>query len=326
MPYLVFLIDSDLFILFQKRFREQVLPTIIMFLLFVHSSYAQEETAIQTGGNNFAWRVGFWEILHQTFSSDTSHPFYQMTGTSRFKGGKGFFGVTTLDPAENSLIPNISKKNDDGHFSKDGFLTKLFSNIPMLKGLPSFSLEYILSTDYVVGVGLAFAYTNIWLDDTEVRAATSGADPDYATPLLHMASHFYMFSASLHPFGVPRPDDLDVFLGFGLSRVESTLKYGIHHNPTIADYDSSVTKTELSGSSGTMAFRRIGIASGGDRFGFMLEFLFPGKNEFIDNPFAYNTIIDSNIYDLTYNDRGGALPSKVGMSGGITRISWTYSF
>ncbi|SVA02368.1 uncharacterized protein METZ01_LOCUS55222, partial [marine metagenome] len=25
-------------------------------------------------------------------------------------------------------------------------------------------------------------------------------------------------------------------------------------------------------------------------------------------------------------DRGGALPSKVGMPGGITRVSWTYSF
>jgi len=58
----------------------------------------------------------------------------------------------------------------------------------------------------------------------------------------------------------------------------------------------------------------------------MLEFLFPGKNEIIDNPFATNTIIDSTVYDSTYNDHGGALPSKVGMPGGITRISWTYSF
>ena len=113
-------------------------------------------------------------------------------------------------------------------------------------------------------------------------------------------------------------------MGFGLSRVESTLRYGIRDNPTIEE--SSVTKTELSGSSGTMPFRRMGIASGGDSFGFMLEYLFPGKNEIIDNPFATNTIIDSTVYDSTYNDRGGALPSKVGMPGGITRISWTYSF
>ena len=75
-----------------------------------------------------------------------------------------------------------------------------------------------------------------------------------------------------------------------------------------------------------MPFRRMGIASGGDSFGFMLEFLFPGKGDIIDNPFAGNTIIDSTIYDATYNNRGESLPSKVGMPGGITRLSWTYSF
>jgi hypothetical protein len=318
--------DSDVFMLFQKILRKQVVLAVIILLLLVPGTYAQEETAVQTGGSNAAWRIGFWEILHQTFSSDDLHPFYQMTGTNRFKGGKGFFGPTSLDLGKNNLIPNISNKNDDEHGSKDGILTKLFSNIPLLKGLPTFSLEYILPTDYEVGIGLAFAYTNIWLDDTKVRAATSGPDPAYATPLLRMASHFYMFSASLHPFGVPRPDDLDIFLGFGLSRVESTLRYGIRNDPTSAEYATVLTKSELSGSSGTMPFRRMGIVSGGDSFGFMLEFLFSGKNEIIDNPFATNTIIDSTLYDSTYNDRGGALPSKVGMPGGITRFSWTYSF
>lgn len=311
--------------LFQKILRNKFVPVVIILLLLVPGTYAQEEAAVQPEGSNAVWRIGFLEIIHQTFSSDDLNPFYQMTGTNRFKGGKGFFGQTVLDPEKNDLIPNISNKNADEHGSKDGFLTKLFSNIPLLKGLPPFSLEYILPTGYDVGIGLAFAYTNIWLDDTKVRAATQGADDLYATPLLRMASHFYMFSASLHPFGVPRPDDLDIFLGFGLSRVESTLRYGIRENPTIIEY-ASVTKTELSGSSGMMPFRRMGVASGGDSFGFILEFLLPGINEIIDNPFATNTIIDSTVYDSTYNDRGGALPSKVGMPGGITRMSWTYSF
>ena len=317
--------DSDVFMFFQKILRNKFVPVVIILLLLVPGTYAQEEAAVQTEGSNAVWRIGFLEIIHQTFSSDDLHPFYQMTGTNRFKGGKGFFGQTVLDPEKNDLIPNISNKNADEHGSKDGFLTKLFSNIPLLKGLPPFSLEYILPTGYDVGIGLAFAYTNIWLDDTKVRAATQGADDSYATPLLRMASHFYMFSASLHPFGVPRPDDVDIFLGFGLSRVESTLRYGIRKNPTITEY-ASVTKTELSGSSGMMPFRRMGVASGGDSFGFILEFLLPGINEIIDNPFATNTIIDSTVYDSTYNDRGGALPSKVGMPGGITRMSWTYSF
>ena len=310
---------------FQKILRNKFVPVVIILLLLVSGTYAQEEDAVQTEGSNAVWRIGFLEIIHQTFSSDDLHPFYQMTGTNRFKGGKGYFGQTVLDPEKNDLIPNISNKNADEHGSKDGFLTKLFSNIPLLKGLPPFSLEYILPTGYDVGIGLAFAYTNIWLDDTKVRAATQGADDSYATPLLRLASHFYMFSASFHPFGVPRPDDLDIFLGFGLSRVESTLRYGIRKNPTIPEY-ASVTKTELSGSSGMMPFRRMGVASGGDSFGFILEFLLPGINEIIDNPFATNTIIDSTVYDSTYNDRGGALPSKVGMPGGITRMSWTYSF
>lgn len=288
--------------------------------------YAQEEAvAVSTGGRDSVWRIGFWEVLQQTFSNDDDHPFYQMTGTDRFRAGAGYFGTTFLDPGSSNLLPNVYNKNEDGHSSKDGLLTKLFSNIPLLKGLPTFSVEYIQPTDYVVGIGLSFAHTNMWLDDETARAATMGADPSYATPLLHLASHFYMFSASIHPFGVPNTDDLDIFFGLGLSRVESTLKYGIRKNPTIIQY-TAVTQTELSSSTGTLPFRRLGIASGGDSFGFMLEFLFTGNNEIIDNPFASNKIIDSTIYDSTYNDRGEALPSKVGMPGGITRVSWTYSF
>ena len=299
---------------------------LIILLVLTPPVFAQEEgTAAPTGGRDAVWRIGFWEVLQQTFSDDNSHPFYQMTGTDRFRGGKGFFGPTFVDPGHSGLLPNVYYKNEDGHAGQDGTFTKLFSNIPLLNGLPTFSLEYIQPTDYVVGIGLSFAYTNIWLDDQKVRAATMGADPDYATPLLRMASHFYMFSASIHPFGVPKTDDLDIFIGFGLSRVESTLKSGIRKNLAIREY-AATTQTQLSSSVGTLPFRRMGIASGGDSFGFMLEFLFPGNSEIIDNPFAASTIIDSTIYDSTYNDRGDALPSKVGMPGGITRVSWTYSF
>ena len=312
--------------MFFNRFVRIIFIAALILVLFTTGSYSQEEeppAPVETAGA--VWRVGFWEILHQTFSSDEDHPFYQMTGTSRFKGGQGFFGLTVFDPGTKGIIPNVQNKNDDGHNSKDGSLTKLFSYIPLLNGLLPFSVEYILPTELNVGVGLCFTHTNIWMDDEKVRAATSGADPSYATPFIRMASHFYMFSASLHPFGVPAPDDIDIFLGFGFSRVESTIRYGIRSNPSIVDYAPN-TQTEISGSAGTMPFRRMGIASGGDSFGFMLEFLFPGKREIIDNPFAGNTIIDSTIYDATYNNRGVSLPSKVGMPGGITRLSWTYSF
>ena len=312
--------------MFLLRFVRIIFIAASILIIYTTESFSQEEELPASfEAKGAVWRLGFWEILHQTFSSDEDHPFYQMTGTSRFKGGQGFFGFTLLDPGTNGIIPTVQNKNDDGHKSKDRTLTKLFNYIPLFNGLPPFSLEYILPTELNVGVGLCFAHTKIWLDDETARAATSGADPSYATPLIRMASHFYMFSASLHPFGVPAPDDIDIFLGFGLSRVESTIRYGIRTNPAIVDY-APVTQTDLSGSTGTMSFRRMGIASGGDSFGFMLEFLFPGKREIIDNPFSGNTIIDSTIYDATYNNSGESLPSKVSMSGGFTRLSWTYSF
>jgi len=287
--------------------------------------FPQEEVTISQRKSDIVWRIGFWEVLHQTFSNDDAHPFYQMTGTKRFRGGKGFFGPTFIDIGESNLIPNIHKKNEDGQSSVDGFLTNIFSKIPILKGIPTFSLEYIISTDYFVGVGFGFTHTNIWLDDEYDRAVTTGADPIYATPLIRMASHFYMFSASIHPFGAPNPDDIDIFFGVGLSRIESTLRYGVRANPNISEY-SPITQTELSGSTGTLPFRRMGIASGGENFGFLLEFLLTSKNETIDNPFFLNTIIDSDVFNSTYNDRGGSLPAKVGISGSITRFSWTYTF
>lgn len=286
--------------------------------------FAQEENAPVEANKEVVWRIGFWEVLHQTFRNDESHPFYKMTGTNRFKAGKGFFGPTFIDVGEGNLLPNIHKKNEDGHGNKDGFLTNLFSKIPFLNGIPTFSLEYIFQTNYFIGIGLSFANTNIWLDDETDRAATNGADPNYATPLIRMASNFYMFTASIHPFGVPKTDDIDIFIGFGISRVESTLKYGIRAHPFISDY--SISKTELSGSSGILPFRRMGIASGGESFGFLLEFLLTGKNEIIDNPFFNDTLINSDVYDSIYNDRGVELPSKVGIPGGITRFAWTYSF
>ena len=298
----------------------------VIMLELAPGVFAQEEgTVIPAVGRDEVWRIGFWELVHQTFVNDDSHPFYQMTGTERFRAGSGFFGTTFLDPGSTNLLPNVNYKNEDGHSGQDGLLTNLFSNIPLLGAIPTFSLEYIQPTNYGIGIGLGIAYTNIWLDDTQVRSATMGADPEYDTPILRLASHFYMLAASIHPLGVPKTDDFDIFFGIGLSRVESTLKSGIRVNPTIAEY-ASTTQTQLNSSSGALYFRRIGIASGGKNFGIMLEFLLLGNEEFIENPFAKSTIIDSAIYDSTYNDRGGALPSKVGMPGGITRFSWTYSF
>jgi len=298
---------------------------LVIFFILANKNFAQDVIDVVDGKKEAVWRLGFWEVLHQTFSDDLSHPFYEMTGTNRFKAGKGFFGTTFVDIGGGNILPNVYEKNQDGHISEDGFLTKIFSKVPVINGIPTFSLEYILPTDFFAGIGLCIAYTNIWLEDETARAATSGGDPNYATPLIRMASHFYMLSAAIHPFGVPRTDDFDIFLGVGIARVESTLRYGIRANPNISDY-ASTTKTEINGSVGSLPFRRMGISTGGESFGFLLEFLFTGKDEIIDNPFFSDTVIDATIYEVTYNDRGKSLPSKVGLSGGLTRFAWTYSF
>ncbi len=312
----------SIFFLKSWKFYFLILPGFICLSSGIH---AQDAAPAGGGGGAELWRVGFYEIIQTTYTSDLDHPFYIMTGTERFNGGKGFFGITTLDLGGGDIIPNVGLKDADGHSGEDGTLTALFSNIPFLKGLPTFSVEYIIPTEYMVGVGFEFSHTNTWLNDLTARKATTSADPIYATPLIRMANHFYMFSASLHPLGVPAADDLDVFLGIGFARVESTIKYGIRGNPSIADY-APTTVTKVTGTTGSLTYQRMGIATGGESFGFMLEFFMMNDNEVLDNPFASDTIIDATIYDSTYNDRGTALPAKVGLKGGITRASWIYSF
>ena len=127
---------------------------LIIVLVLTPVIFAQEEIAAAPKGDRDAlWRIGFWEVLQQTFSDDDSHPFYQMTGTDRFRGGNGFFGPTFVDPGNSGLLPNVYYKNEDGHAGQDGTFTKLFSNIPLLNGLPTFSLEFIHRANAVVTIG-----------------------------------------------------------------------------------------------------------------------------------------------------------------------------
>ena len=83
--------------MFFIRFVRTLFIAASILILFTTGSYSQEEEPpVSVEITGAVWRVGFWEILHQTFISDEDHPFYQMTGTSRFKGGQGFFGLTVL--------------------------------------------------------------------------------------------------------------------------------------------------------------------------------------------------------------------------------------
>ena len=103
--------------MFLLRFVRIIFIAASILIIYTTESFSQEEelpASFETKGA--VWRLGFWEILHQTFSSDEDHPFYQMTGTSRFKGGQGFFGFTLLDPGTNGIIPTVQNKNDDDFF------------------------------------------------------------------------------------------------------------------------------------------------------------------------------------------------------------------
>ena len=91
--------------MFFIRFVRTLFVAASILVLSTTGSYSQEEEPpAPAEAPGAVWRIGFWEILHQTFSSDEDHPFYQMTGTSRFKGGQGFFGFTVLDPGTNGII------------------------------------------------------------------------------------------------------------------------------------------------------------------------------------------------------------------------------
>ena len=106
-------------------------------------------------------RLGFYEMLHQTYWTEDDNTYYQMTGTNRFRGGKGFQGIPSFDLTDIQIPDGLSahvnsKKALDGdeHSKVDSTLGRITD------WLPSFSLEYIVPTDYWVGAGLGFHYTN----------------------------------------------------------------------------------------------------------------------------------------------------------------------
>ncbi len=286
---------------------------LLLLLIAVPAVQAQDAPA---GGGAPIWRLGFFEFTQQTYRTDESHPFYQMTGNGRFKGGRGAIALNTLD---NWML----FAEDDGHKELDG----IFGTI--LHSLPPFSLEYIAPTGLLPSYGLMASYTNIWLTDARAKSPTTGADPAYSTPLVRARSHFYMLSASLYPFGQPQPEGVDFFFGFGFARVETTMRTGYYAMPYNYAGTSGVyvtSESRLDKSAGFMSFQRVGLTSSGQNFGFTLEFFLLDDSKVMANPFANANLMTSADYDLAYNDRGSALPSSASMEGAVLRASWTYTF
>ncbi|MEC9171978.1 MAG: hypothetical protein VYC97_05190, partial [SAR324 cluster bacterium] len=175
------------------------LVLLFILILFQINCLSAQEAAPAGPSGGPVLRLGFYEMLHQTYWTEEDNTFYQMTGTNRFRGGKGYQGIPSGDITDIQIPDGISanvntKKSADGneHSKVDSALGRITD------WLPSFSLEYIVPTNYLVGAGLGFHYTNTWLDDTSVRAATTGSDPSYDTPLIRMFTRFYMFSGSVY--------------------------------------------------------------------------------------------------------------------------------
>ena len=143
------------------------LVLLFILILFQINCLSAQEAAPAGPSGGPVLRLGFYEMLHQTYWTEEDNTFYQMTGTNRFRGGKGYQGIPSGDITDIQIPDGISanvntKKSADGneHSKVDSALGRITD------WLPSFSLEYIVPTNYLVGAGLGFHYTNTWLDDT----------------------------------------------------------------------------------------------------------------------------------------------------------------
>lgn len=312
------------------RIHRQGHRALLVALTVLLLALSGELQAQQAAGGGLL-RLGFLELATYTFRQPTDHPFYQMTGSSRFKGGRGYFGLTMADLNTLYPPPNSVASSADGHDAKTTPLGKIF------RYLPTFSVEYIMPMPEPLGFmswSTGYIYTNTWLTDLEGRNASATRLSNYKTPLIRMSNHFHIVTLTAYPTGQPQPNGINPYFGFGLGYVESTIRYGFRGiDPSDAEFSSVshlATKSALTSSSGFVAMQRIGLATSGNSYGFSLEFMFLGSNEFIKNPFKEGTAgIDSSTYNQlvsAYNNSNITTSSKVGMRGAMMRASVLYSF
>ena len=156
------------------------LVCFLIFLIALKNIIKSQENSNNpiSSMDGIIYRIGFLEMLHQTFLTEGDHPFYQMTGSNRYLGGKGYQDIPSFNPTDFSfpygISTNINMKRDldgEGHNSVDSTLGKI------LDYFPTFSLEIIIPTDYFIYTGLSFHYTSTWQEDVKIRSATMGADP-----------------------------------------------------------------------------------------------------------------------------------------------------
>jgi hypothetical protein len=287
----------------------------------------QQNQQAQPGSMGGIYRLSFFEFSTLTFREGKDHVFYQMTGFRGFDGGSGARNLSIDWNYEKMLLLG---GDEDGHEKVESQFEQI------LHSLPPFSLEYIVPLQLGFldsAVSVMGGYTQTYLTDQ------SGKNPQKESnsavyPLIRLRSHYYIFGGSVYLTGMPEPRGTDIFFGFGLMNIQSTLRAGIRAttvDPVVWANSYGLGGngvTELSASQGTVFFQRAGLAVNGENYGFNLDALFTGDTEVIDNPYAdgigpiQREDFDLKVDSLVSND----IPDRVSLRGVLLRAAITYTF
>jgi hypothetical protein len=307
------------------------LTLLIVVMIGLVSAQQQEQQQqnqqAQPGSMSGIYRLSFFEFSTLTFREGKDHVFYQMTGFRGFDGGSGARNLSIDWNYEKMLLLG---GDEDGHEKVESQFEQI------LHSLPPFSLEYIVPLQLGFldsAVSVMGGYTQTYLTDQ------SGKNPQKESnsavyPLIRLRSHYYIFGGSVYLTGMPEPRGTDIFFGFGLMNIQSTLRAGIRAttvDPVVWANSYGLGGngvTELSASQGTVFFQRAGLAVNGENYGFNLDALFTGDTEVIDNPYADGIgpipreDFDLKVDSLVSND----IPDRVSLRGVLLRAAITYTF
>ena len=91
------------------------LVLLFILILFQINCLSAQEAAPAGPSGGPVLRFGFYEMLHQTYWTEEDNTFYQMTGTNRFRGGKGYQGIPSGDITDiqipDGISANVNTKN-----------------------------------------------------------------------------------------------------------------------------------------------------------------------------------------------------------------------
>ena len=184
--------------------------TIFQFTLAA-SAFAQQEaapaapapgqapppgSALNPLGNLPNLRAHF--VILDQYSYD-EHPFYQITGSSGYKGGKAALSAAYYFEANHT----------DGD---EDLLTRLIHN------LPPFTVDVVRPLDMFLPKGLAFGFSYMNFSQTDTAVASSGS----SVLGIQMDTYMYVGHVKFYAFDPTQPG-LNYYLGFGAGILEGKI-------------------------------------------------------------------------------------------------------